>query len=93
MLFKDVLIRNIEATSYRENFLISAIVSIFVIRVYLRFTHYPKIGSGEFHIAHLLFGGFFMMAALIILLSFSTKKQQSFHQFSAALALALLLMS
>lgn len=74
MLFKDVFIRNIEADSYRENFLLSAIVSIFIIRVYLRFTHYPIIGNGEFHIAHLLFGGFFMMAALLILLSFLNQK-------------------
>src|SRR5579864_1499057 len=74
MILKDVFIRNIEATSYRENFLISAIVSVFVIRIYLRFAHYPKIGSGEFHIAHLLWGGFFMMAALLILLSFLSQK-------------------
>jgi hypothetical protein len=74
MLFTDVFIRNIEASSYRENFLVFAIVSIFVIRMYLRFTHYPKIGSGEFHIAHLLFGGFFMLAALLILLSFLNQK-------------------
>ena len=74
MLFKDVFIRNIEAESYRENFMVSAIVSIFVIRIYLRITHYPTIGSGEFHIAHLLWGGFFMMAALLILLSFLNQK-------------------
>src|SRR5579864_6347318 len=74
MILKDVFIRNIEATSYRENFLISAIVSVFVIRIYLRFAHYPKIGGGEFHIAHLLWGGFFMMAALLILLSFLNQK-------------------
>jgi hypothetical protein len=74
MLFKDIFIRNIEAETYRENFMLSAIVSIFVIRVYLRFTHYPKIGSGEFHIAHLLFGGLFMMLALLILLSFLNQK-------------------
>src|SRR5260221_6969172 len=74
MLFKDFLIRNIEATSYRENFLVSAIVSVFIIRLYLHLTHYPTIGSGEFHIAHLLFGGFFMMAALLILMSFLNEK-------------------
>jgi hypothetical protein len=74
MLLKDVFIRNIEATSYRENFIVSALVSIFVIRVYLRVAHYPIIGSGEFHIAHLLWGGFFMMAALLILLSFLNEK-------------------
>lgn len=74
MFFKDLLIRNIEAVSYRENFLISAIVSIFFIRTYLHFAHYPKIGAGEFHIAHLLWGGFFMMAAILILLSFLNEK-------------------
>ncbi|HSX09306.1 MAG TPA: hypothetical protein VLF93_04080 [Candidatus Saccharimonadales bacterium] len=74
MLFKDVFIRNIEATSYRENFLVSALVSIFFIRVYLRIAHYPTIGSGEFHIAHLLWGGFFMMLALLVLLSFLNEK-------------------
>src|SRR6266550_2105075 len=74
MPLKDIFIRNIEAESYRENFMVSAIVSIFVIRIYLRFAHYPKIGAGEFHIAHLLWGGFFMMAALLILLSFLNQK-------------------
>ncbi len=74
MILKDVFIRNIESSQYRENFLISAIVSIFVIRVYLRFTHYPIIGGGEFHIAHLLWGGFFMMAAILIMLSFLNQK-------------------
>src|SRR6266567_8583542 len=74
MILKDVFIRNIEAETYRENFLISAVVSIFVIRVFLRFTHYPTIGSGEFHLAHLLWGGLFMMAALLILLSFLNQK-------------------
>src|SRR5580704_4570859 len=74
MFLKNLLIRNIEATSYRENFLVSAIVSVFVIRLYLRFTHYPEIGAGEFHIAHLLWGGFFMMLALLILLSFLNEK-------------------
>ncbi len=74
MIFKDIFIRNIDATAYRENFLVSAVVSIFVIRIYLRFANYPKLGSGEFHIAHLLWGGFFMMAALLILLSFLNQK-------------------
>jgi hypothetical protein len=74
MIFKDLLIRDFEASSYRENFLISAIVSIFIIRTYLHFAHYPKIGSGEFHIAHLLFGGFFMMIALLVQLSFLNEK-------------------
>lgn len=74
MLVKDLYIRNLEANTYRENFLISAIVSVFVIRIFLRLTHYPILGSGSFHIAHILWGGFFMMAALIILFSFLSQK-------------------
>jgi hypothetical protein len=47
MILKDVFIRNIEATSYRENFLVSAVVSIFVIRIYLRFAHYPGLAQAN----------------------------------------------
>lgn len=73
MLTKDILIRNFDADAYRENFLVSAIVSIFGIRIFLKFTGYPQLGGGEFHIAHILWGGFFMLAAIIILLSFLNK--------------------
>lgn len=73
MISKDIFIRNIDVDDYLENFLVSAVVSIFVIRLYLKLAGYPQIGSGDFHIAHMLFGGFFMMAALIILLSFLSK--------------------
>ncbi len=74
MFPKDLFIRNIEATSYRENFLVSAVVSIFLIRIFLHFTSYPQLGGGNYHIAHILWGGFFMMAALLILLSFLNEK-------------------
>jgi len=73
-IFKDLFIRNIESSSYRENFLESAIVSVFLIRIFLHFTHYPQLGSGAIHIAHILWGGLFMMAALLILLSFLNEK-------------------
>ncbi len=73
MLFKDPFIRNLEAEAYRENFLVSAIVSIFVIRIFLKITNYPSLGSGDFHIAHMLFGGLFMLSSIIVLLSFLNK--------------------
>lgn len=73
MVLKDFFIRNLDADSYRENFLISAVVSIFVIRIFLRLTHYPHLGSGAYHIAHMLWGGFFMLIALIIALSFLSR--------------------
>ncbi len=77
MILKDLFIRNIEADSYRENFIVSAVVSVFVIRIFLELTNYPQLGGGSFHIAHMLWGGFFMMAALFILLSFMSQKAAS----------------
>src|SRR5437764_1484822 len=73
MVFKDFFIRNFDADSYQENFLVSAVVSIFVIRIFLRFTHYPHLGAGSFHIAHMLWGGFFMLIALVIVFSFLSR--------------------
>jgi hypothetical protein len=70
MIWKDFYIRDLGADSFRENFFVSAVVSIFAIRIFLKLAHYPQLGSGDFHVAHMLFGGFFMMSAIVILLSF-----------------------
>lgn len=77
MTSKDIFIRNIEADAYRENFLVSAVISVFLIRIFLQLTHYPQLGSGDFHIAHMLWGGFFMLAAMFILLSFLSQRAAS----------------
>ena len=74
MISKDFFIRDFEGDSYRENFLVSAVASVFVIRIFLELTNYPQLGGGNFHIAHTLYGGFFMMMAIIVLLSFLSKK-------------------
>lgn len=66
-------IRNFDGDEYLETFLISAVTSILLIRFYLFLTDYPRIGSGEFHIAHVLFGGLLMLAAQMILMAFLTK--------------------
>lgn len=73
MFSKNIFIRNIEGDDYLENFLVSAVVSIFIIRIFLRLTNYPQLSTGDLHIAHMLWGGFFMMSAIIILLSFLSK--------------------
>jgi hypothetical protein len=74
MLFRNIFIRNIDADDYQEIFLVTAIASIFVIRIFLRLTHYPQLGNGAFHIAHMLWGGFFMLAAMIIMFTFLGKR-------------------
>jgi len=67
------IIRNLEGETYRENFFVSAIASMLTIRFFLYFTGYPQIGGGGFHIAHMLWGGFFMMIALVLVFSFLNK--------------------
>lgn len=73
-VFKDLFIRNLEADTYLENFIISAIVSVFSIRIFLLLADYPQLGGGIYHIAHIIWGGFFMLMALVILLSFMSQK-------------------
>jgi len=55
----NYFIKNIEAGDYLENFLISAVASILIIRVFLALTNYPQVSGGVFHISHLLWGGDF----------------------------------
>lgn len=47
-----------------EWFLIAAVTMILVIRTQLWLTHYPQLGGGGLHIAHLLYGGLFMVIAI-----------------------------
>jgi hypothetical protein len=66
----DYFARNARAWDLLEKFFVSAVTSILVIRVYLGITGYPQIGGGDFHVAHMLFGGFLMMLSLVVLLIF-----------------------
>ena len=62
--------RNAELGSLLETFLVAAITTVLVIRTQLWLTHYPQLGGGGLHIAHLLWGGVFMVLAIGILLIF-----------------------
>lgn len=67
-------IRNIDAGILYENFLVSAVSAILIIRFYLNVTGYPQIGGSGFHIAHMLWGGLLMLIAQIILLGFLNRQ-------------------
>jgi hypothetical protein len=69
-------IRNIEAGTYLEIFLVSAVASILAIRAYLAITGYPQLGNSDLHIAHMLWGGVFMLVGIISLSMFLGKKAQ-----------------
>jgi len=70
---EHLFIRNIDAGEYLESFLVAAVASILVIRLYLKLANYPQIGGETLHIAHMLWGGLLMLVAIIILLSFLSR--------------------
>ena len=74
MINGNSFIRNVYLGDLLENFLVAAISSILFIRFFLAITSYPQIGSGMFHIAHMLWGGFLLMIALVLTLSFLGNK-------------------
>lgn len=69
-------IRNEDIGDLLEVFFVSSIVSILIIRFLLYITGYPQLATANFHIAHMLWGGFFMMAAIVLLLSYLGKRMK-----------------
>ncbi len=59
---------------YVENFLLSTVFAIIVIRIYLKLTGYFTLSTEVLHIAHMLWGGLLMLISLFILLSFLNKE-------------------
>ncbi|NUT21369.1 MAG: hypothetical protein HOV77_19520 [Hamadaea sp.] len=52
------------AARYLRAFALAGIGTVLLIRVYLGMTGYPKLGSGNLHIAHVLWGGLLMAVAI-----------------------------
>ncbi|MBD3162474.1 MAG: hypothetical protein GF346_08945 [Candidatus Eisenbacteria bacterium] len=63
-------LRDLDAGTHLDLFLVCAVSTVLAIRFYLRATGYPQIGGGDLHIAHMLWGGLLMLAALILLMSY-----------------------
>jgi hypothetical protein len=64
-------IRESRASSLTEIWLVSAVVTILLIRGYLQVTGYPQVGGGNLHIAHMLWGGLGMVVAFGILMIYA----------------------
>ena len=67
---RPLFYRNVDARDHLELFLVSAITSLLLLRLFLYLSGYPQLGGGGLHIAHMLYGGLLMMAAIIINVSF-----------------------
>ncbi len=64
-------IRDPNSEAMIEIWLVSAVVSILLIRAYLALTGYPQVGGGTLHIAHMLWGGFGMVIGFGMLIIFA----------------------
>ncbi|HUU36680.1 MAG TPA: hypothetical protein VMW46_00570 [Candidatus Desulfaltia sp.] len=71
-----LFVRNFEAGAHLETFLVAAVASILIIRLFLKVTGYPKLGGVGLHIAHVLWGGLLMAAAILMLLLFLGKSRE-----------------
>ncbi len=69
-------IRSADVGPRIDAFLVSAIVTVLLIRIYLAAAGYPSIGGSQFHIAHLLPGGLLMMGTIIMMLAFLTSRAE-----------------
>jgi len=82
MNLRKYFVFNIQSDDYLEPFLIAAVATMMLTRFYLNLTNFPQISSGQLHIAHLLFGGFFMLAGIVL---FSAFLNQPAHRTASVL--------
>lgn len=67
------LIRRDQAEDYILILMLSFAFSVSGTRLFLHITNYPKIGGGELHFAHVLWGGLFLFASCLLPLIFSNR--------------------
>lgn len=67
------LIRREQAENYLLILMISFAFSVSVTRTFLHFTGYPRIGGGELHFAHVLWGGLILFISALLPLIFSNQ--------------------
>ncbi len=67
------LIRREDAEQYLLILMLSFAFSVSATRFFLHLTNYPKIGGGELHIAHVLWGGLILFASSLLPLIFTNR--------------------
>ena len=69
-------IRSVDFGENFEAFFVSAILAILGLRIWLKFVNYIIVGSGNIHIAHMLWGGALMALAMTIVITFLGKSSK-----------------
>lgn len=78
---RRIFIRNTRTNDLLEIFFLSAVSSVLLVRFYLHIADYPKIAGGDFHIAHVLWGGILLMMGIVISLAFLGYRAQKVAAF------------
>ncbi len=72
---------NYSSRNLLDIYVITALATVLLTRLFLELTGYPQLGGGGLHIAHVLWGGLLMMVATLLLLLSDGR-----HKFFAAVA-------
>lgn len=83
------IIRREHAEIYLFILLISFAVSVSFTRFFLQLTGFPKIGGGELHFAHVLWGGLILFAAALLPLLFANQWAYYFSALGSGIGMGL----
>lgn len=83
------VVRNVEFGELFDDFFVTAITTILLIRFYLKVTGYPQIGGSTLHISHLLPGSLLMLVAILILLAAVNRGARNFSAILAGIGFGL----
>lgn len=83
------LVRNVDAARLFDTFLVTAIATVIITRLYLHLTGYPQIGNSSLHIAHLLPGGLLMMVAILIMIGSINRSSRDISAFIGGIGFGL----
>jgi hypothetical protein len=67
---RTTFVKNLASDDLLEYFFVSAISSLLIIRIFLAISPIKEISGGDFHIAHMLWGGLFMMISIFMFIIF-----------------------
>lgn len=76
-LQRHLPLRDADGADRFELFVVCAVGTIAVTRIYLVLTGFPQIGGGTLHFAHLLWGGLGMLIGLLIMMLFVSRTSRT----------------
>ncbi len=79
------LLRDADAVDLGDLFLVGAVVAVLSIRLYLTLTGFPRLGGGDLHISHMLYGGVLLLVAVFLYATFLDRRVRPIAAFVGGL--------